>query len=115
MAIQKEMMDPRELSSLAGMRKKSVAFRAHVFRSILVFLESRESEFRECRVKSLIQLPLCVVNHRTDGPLVACQEQAARRAKHMSVVRVSSADDQLLNPWARLYLFYYEDSFCSIK
>jgi len=33
----------------------------------------------------------------------------------MSVVRVSSVDDQLLNPWARLYLFYSEGSFCSIK
>lgn len=33
----------------------------------------------------------------------------------MSIVRVSAVCDQLLNPWVRLYLFYYEGSFCSSK
>lgn len=31
----------------------------------------------------------------------------------MSVVTVSAVYDQLLNPQVRLYLFYYEGSFCS--
>lgn len=33
----------------------------------------------------------------------------------MSAVTASAVYSQLLNPWVRLYLFYYEGSFCSSK